>query len=256
MDIPDMRQKSLATRVFEVVRSAIVLGEFEPGSLHSVQEIAEKLNVSRTPVREALLKLEEQGMVSFERNRGARILETTVHDLEEIYSIRLLLEVPAAARAALRATRADIRKLGQALREVEQAYRSSVSNARAHLEPDGRFHRCIAVVAGSRRLAGILDSLFDQQMIAGGTSGGYTRDTNEIFEDHQRIHDAIAAGDADAAAEAMRAHLVVSLKALVAKETGDAAAGQAFEPLFADILDMGKVRPAVQRKAAAAGRKR
>jgi DNA-binding GntR family transcriptional regulator len=256
MDIPDMRQKSLATRVFEVVRSAIVLGEFAPGSLHSVQEIAGKLKVSRTPVREALLKLEEQGMVSFERNRGARILETTVHDLEEIYSIRVLLEVPAASRAALRASKADVRRLGQALREVEQAYRSAASNARAHLEPDGRFHRCIALIAGSRRLAGILDTLFDQQMIAGGTSGGYTRTTAEIFEDHQRIHNAIALGDSDAAAAAMRAHLTVSLKALVAKETGDAAASQAFEPLFADILEMDDARLPARRSHAGNGRKR
>ena len=71
MKSTDLHQKSLATRVFEIVRNAIVVGEFAPGSLHSVQEIAAKLNVSRTPVREAMLKLEELGMISFERNRGA-----------------------------------------------------------------------------------------------------------------------------------------------------------------------------------------
>ncbi|MDQ0471481.1 GntR family transcriptional regulator [Labrys wisconsinensis] len=238
----DLRQKSLATRVFEIVRNAIVVGEFAPGSLHSVQEIAEKLNVSRTPVREALLKLEELGMVSFERNRGARILETTVHDLEEIFSLRVLLEVPAAYRAASRVTPSELRKLGHTLEEVKSAYRSTSTNVRAHLEPDARFHHCIALISGSRRLAGILDNLFDQQMIAGGTSGGYTREMDSIYRDHERIYETIAAQDPEGAAEAMRDHLVTSARALVAKETGDAEAGSAFGPLYIDALSLrGKI---------------
>jgi DNA-binding GntR family transcriptional regulator len=240
MDQSQLRHESLATKVFEIVRNAIVLGEFAPGSLHSVQEIAEKLNISRTPVREALLKLEEQGMVSFERNRGARILETTVHDLEEIFSLRVLLEVPSTYRAAKWATPADIKKLRQTLDEVEAAYRTTSTNARAHLEPDARFHRCIALISGSRRLAGILDNLFDQQMIANGTSGGFTRGMAEISEDHKRIFDGIAARDPPAAAAAMRDHLIVSSRALVAKETGDAGASSGFELLYADILAMNR----------------
>jgi DNA-binding GntR family transcriptional regulator len=238
MDPSHLRQQSLAAKVFGIVRNAIVLGEFAPGSLHSVQEIAEKLNISRTPVREALLKLEEQGMISFERNRGARILETNVHDLEEIFSLRVLLEVPSAYRAAKWATPGDIKKLRQTLDEVESAYRTTSTNARAHLEPDARFHRAIALISGSRRLAGILDNLFDQQMIANGTSGGFTRAMADIAQDHKRIYEAIAARDPPAAAAAMRDHLIVSSRALVAKETGDASAGSGFELLYPDILAM------------------
>ena len=240
MDQSQIRHESLATKVFDIVRSAIIVGEFAPGSLHSVQEIAEKLKISRTPVREALLKLEELGMVSFERNRGARILETTVHDLEEIFSLRVLLEVPSTYRAAKRATPADIKKLRQTLDDVENAYRTTSTNVRAHLEPDARFHRAIALISGSRRLAGILDNLFDQQMIANGTSGGFTRGMAEISQDHQRIFDAIAAHDPEGAAVAMRDHLLVSSRALVAKEIGSADAGSAFELLFPDILAMNK----------------
>lgn len=238
MDHSQIRHQSLATKVFGIVRNAIILGELAPGSLHSVQEIAEKLKISRTPVREALLKLEEQGMVSFERNRGARILETTVHDLEEIFSLRVLLEVPSAYKAAKRATQVDIKRLRHALEEVESAYRTNSPNVRAHLEPDARFHRCIALISGSRRLAGILDNLFDQQMIANGTSGGFTRGMAEISEDHKRIYDAIAARDPSAAAVAMRDHLIISSRAIVAKETGDSDADRALELLYPDILSM------------------
>ncbi len=243
MQKAELRQKTIATGVFEIVRNAIILGEFAPGSLHSVQEIAAKLNVSRTPVREALLKLEEQGMVAFERNRGARILKTTVHDLEEIFSLRVLLEVPAAFRAARIAKPGDVRLLAQALDEVATAYRTEPGNARAHLEPDARFHHCVALIAGSRRLANMLDALFDQQMVARGTSVGVTRSAAEISHDHQRIFDAIAAGDPPAAAQAMRHHLVTTSRALVAKETGDLDAVAHVPLLFPDVLDLGAPEP-------------
>ncbi len=238
MEPLDLRHSSLAARIYQVVRTAIIRGEFAPGSLHSVHEIADRLQVSRTPVREALLKLEEQGMVRFERNRGARVLETTVHDLEEIFSLRLLLEVPAAFRAAKRATPVDLRKLRHVLDNVQNAYKTSSPNVREHLEPDARFHCDIALISGSRRLAGILTNLFDQQMIAGGTSGGFTRDMAEISKDHERIYERIADGDATGAAAAMRDHLAVSSRALIAKETGDAEAGSGFELVYAESVSL------------------
>lgn len=238
MELGNIGRKSLATHVYEVVRNAIVIGELTPGSLHSVNDISERLNVSRTPVREALLKLEEQGMVSFERNRGARILETTMHDLEELFSLRIIMEIPAAYRAARRADAVSLRKLQSHLTELTDAYRLEHSNARAHLEPDARFHKQIAAMAGSRRLGSILDNLFDQQMIADGTSGGYTREMESIIEDHVRIFEAISRRDAEEAANAMRDHLIISSRALVTKETGDSQIGQQFDPYFIDILSM------------------
>ncbi len=63
-------------------------------------KLAEEFEVSRSPVHEALISLSDQGMVAFERNRGVRVLQTTAHDLEEVFSLRMLLEVPATFRAA------------------------------------------------------------------------------------------------------------------------------------------------------------
>ena len=67
--------------------------------MHSVGSLAEMLGVSRTPVREALIELASRGMVRFERNRGVRVVETSVHDLDEIFEMRRLLEPPAARKA-------------------------------------------------------------------------------------------------------------------------------------------------------------
>ena len=74
-------EASITDRVRDSIREAIIDGRLAPGSLHSVQSLASSFAVSRTPVREALIDLEGRGMVEFERNRGVRILQTSIHDL-------------------------------------------------------------------------------------------------------------------------------------------------------------------------------
>jgi DNA-binding GntR family transcriptional regulator len=102
---------SVNTRVLSSLRAAVITGELAPGSLYSVQTLADQLGVSRTPVREALIKLAQQGMVRFERNRGVRVLLTSLHDLEEVFALRLLLEPPAVQRAVTRLDAAHRREL-------------------------------------------------------------------------------------------------------------------------------------------------
>ena len=129
-------------------------------------------------------------------------------------------------------------RLRHALDEVESAYQTNFPNVRAHLESDARFYRCIALICGSRRLAGVLDNLFDQEMIANGALGGFTRGRAEISEDRKRIYDAIAAQDPSAAAVAMRDHLIISSRAIIATETGDSDADGALELLYPDLPSM------------------
>src|SRR6185437_3348958 len=86
--------------------------------------LADQLGVSRTPVREALIKLAQQGMVRFERNRGVRVLLTSLHDLEEVFALRLLLEPPAVGRAVARLDAAQCRELRRLLAHMERAARA------------------------------------------------------------------------------------------------------------------------------------
>ena len=102
---------TLAARAHDAIRAAIVDGRLAAGERYSVARLAERFGVSRTPVREALLLLERQGVVRFERNRGVRVLETSVHDLEEVFTLRLLLEVPATYRACALLTDDDLAAL-------------------------------------------------------------------------------------------------------------------------------------------------
>ncbi len=234
-EIPASRE-SLAAKVYEAIRNAIIRGDLTPGSLHSVQELAGRLNVSRTPVREALLKLADQGMVRFERNRGARILQTTIQDLEQIFTLRLLLEVPATYRATRRIGPAELKQLRVAL----DAFCSAIGHVSVHehLELDARFHRIIMRAAGNQRLADIVDSLRDLQMIRGVSLAPKSRDLRDICQDHRRIYDEIAAGDASSAAAAMREHLALSSRLLIAQETGAVDAAKTFESAWIDLLDL------------------
>jgi len=231
---------TLAGKVYESIRDAIVLGDLAPGSLQSVQKLASHLKVSRTPVREALLKLADQGMVRFERNRGARVLETTMHDLEQVFSLRLLLEVPATYRATQLIGTAELRQLRSAL----DAFRKKIHGAstREHLELDTRFHRVIMRASGNRRLADFVDSLRDLQMMRGLTAVPKTRALNEIGDDHQRIYEQIVKRDPTGAAKAMREHLAISSRLLIAQETGDLADVDKFELSWIDLLTLQRSR--------------
>jgi DNA-binding GntR family transcriptional regulator len=233
-EIPANRE-TLAEKVYEAIRTAIVVGDLSPGSLHSVNTLSSKLNVSRTPVREALLKLADQGMVRFERNRGARILQTTIHDLEQIFSLRLLLEVPATFRAAQQIAPFDLRQLASSIESFRKAIHKL--DTRDHLELDAGFHRTILRASGNRRLADFVDTLRDLQMRRGFLIAPKARDLDEICADHQRIYERLAANDSFGAAEAMREHLSLSARLLIAEEFGEQEDGK-FALNWIDFIDL------------------
>jgi DNA-binding GntR family transcriptional regulator len=211
-------QESLTEQVRASVRDAIVSGELEPGSLHSVQSLADKLRVSRTPVREALIELANQGMVRFERNRGVRILQMSIHDLEEIFSLRLLLEVPAAHRGTTRMTGDVARAMRHELVEMERA--AAADDEATLMRHDRRFHKLLNRAAGNERLAEFVDSLRDQTLTRGVSTVGRSRSLDQIVAEHHEILSAVDARDADSAARAMRGHIANTAELLLRQETG------------------------------------
>lgn len=220
-------------QVLDALRAAVITGELPPGTLHSVHTLAEQLGVSRTPVREALIKLAQLGMVRFERNRGVRILQTSLHDLEEVFALRLLLEVPATRRA--------VRLLGpdgrRELRAVFEAMRgAAVADEEYEMwQHDRRFHRVLLEASGNGRLAEYVDSLRDMVLRRGASTAHQSRSLDDIVEEHRAVLDRVEAGDADGAADAMRAHILHTAELLVAQEAGEA-------PGTVD-LDLGWTRP-------------
>jgi DNA-binding GntR family transcriptional regulator len=210
---PLAEQVSLKQQVTEILRNTIAAGDLLPGSLHSVRELAQRLGVSRTPVREALIDLSSRGMVRFERNHGVRILQTTLHDLDEIFEIRLLLEVPASRRAVERLDEVGIRSLRSAFESMERAAR--VGDEPRMWRWDRTFHHTLLTLSGNRRLADYVDSLRDMVLMRGATTAGRTRTLIEIVDEHRDILDCIVKKDAAGAAKALQAHIKHTAELLI-----------------------------------------
>jgi len=198
-------EESLNARVHEAVRMAVVSGELEPGRLYSVNDLANQLGVSRTPVREAIIRLSEAGMVQFERGRGIRVLEITAKDLEEIFVLRLLLEVPAARRAVSLIGPDHIAMLRTHLAAMRSA--ALKGDERSTMESDRSFHRALLTPAGNIRLVECIDGLRDMVLKRGKSTAGRSRTLLDIVAEHDRVLGRVESGDANGTASALAAHI-------------------------------------------------
>ena len=209
--------KTLATHTRTAVLAAIGDGRLEPGGRYSVAQLAEQLGVSRTPVREALLVLEREGRVRFERNRGVRILAPTAHDIAEVFELRLLLEVPTTASSA---ARVDLEELTSAFEAMAAA--ADAGDEPAFMDSDERFHAAILDASGNRRLVAAVAQLRDAVRGRGASTVGRSRALPEILGEHEAILEALRVGDGERAAAAMRYHLRRTGDLLAAQETAAA----------------------------------
>ncbi len=188
---------------YEKLKQALVEGGLNPGERLSEPELAERLGVSRTPVREALVRLAQEGLVELLPGRGAWVRELTPEEVHEVYEVRAALEAEAARLAALRAGAHEL----AALAEAEAALRRLPPEDRAgQTRADARFHATLVALSKNREL----ERLFHQLDAKLALARRFSRDENQspkTLAEHRAIVEAIRAGDADAAARAARAHI-------------------------------------------------
>jgi DNA-binding GntR family transcriptional regulator len=218
------RADSLADQAVAAIRAAVADGTLQAGQLYSAYQIASYLGVSRSPVREALMRLAEAGMVVFERNRGFRIVVPGAADIAEVFQIRLLLEVPAARRAALAAPGGLVAGLGVELARMRAA--AADHDEALFMRHDQRLHRLSLAAAGNSRLTALVDNLRDVTRTLGASTADRSRDLSDIAAEHLPIVDAIAAGDAAAAGAAMTFHLSNTGTLLIAQAGGELSADE------------------------------
>lgn len=198
-----------------IIVDAISSGALSPHQLVSIQHLADQLGVSRTPVREALLQLVRQGIMQPVSNRGFRVVATTSEDLQDIFEMRMWLEVPAARLAVERARPADIKR-------VRGAYDAMLRNAKANNESqmwkfDKAFHLALMRASGNRLAALYIEGLRDHVLRKGRLTLG-ARSMVEIVEDHFPILVAVENGSGADAADAMTAHLAHTAALLLGPE--------------------------------------
>lgn len=205
------RRNVLADDVYEIVRDGLISRRIPPGSRLNLDLLARELHVSNTPVRQALARLESEGLVTKEPYRGfaaSRLLDSRT--ITELYEYRLLIEPPTAARAARRRTEAGAAELESLCDAdtVDQLLGAASTDSQLP-QRDVDFHNCVARQAtNSVIVENLRQTLTRMRLYSGyGQSGA----AGEAWEEHRAIVAAIRAQEPDAAARAMHVHLTKAL---------------------------------------------
>jgi len=201
-------------RLLDMIRD----GELAPGTRLRESHLAELLGVSRTPVREALRRLEMQGLVTHEIHRGTVVRALDHNTVTELYFMRELLEGAAAALASRQASKAEI----EALRDMIEADLRRLHDPAALARSNQRFHAALYLASHNRYLVETLQGLRTSMWLLGPTTLAHPGRGEEALGEHRRIVEAIEKGDDEAAEAAAKAHIrrahAVRLKALYEKE--------------------------------------
>jgi len=196
----------LTNSVHATLREKIFSGELPPGTALSVPALAAKLNVSRTPVREAVQQLIYEGIAVHTRNAGAKVDSLDASTIRSVFEVRELLDGLAAHRATLNATDDVIENLKSMLTEQRDLLDEPADATRDSLL-DLRFHTRIRDVARNRPLSDALLRLDSQAHLYRSDMWSGDVGRRLAVREHQRIVDAIETGDADAARIAASAHV-------------------------------------------------
>ncbi len=208
-----------AVRAYDQLRADILRGVFQEGSHLSEDRLARLLGCSRTPVREALRRLSAEGLVELLPHRGARVVDWSQENLEEVFRLRAMLESYGASLAAQAMEREDVAHLYKLVDRMEEVAGEVGESNRAELaQLDVEFHHRVLVGGGSRRLleahARVVQVPLHHRVMR-----EYTADQlSQRMRHHRELAHAIELGDPDWAAAVMRSHILSALNILL---TGD-----------------------------------
>ena len=197
------RNTSRSEFVFAALRDAIWDGRFAPGERIPEEEIARSLGVSRTPVREALRRLQERGMLAIGAGRTLVVAELSKQQVLELYAMREILEGSAARFAAQHANEAEIDILHGLLGELDKHR----GDPRLSVSLNRRFHRAVCEAAHNRYLIATLDGMHDALALLNSNTFRLPNRRSETDAEHARIVRAIERRDSDAAEKAARDHV-------------------------------------------------
>jgi DNA-binding GntR family transcriptional regulator len=201
---PVVRTRSRAELVYENLRDAISDGRIAAGERMREEEVARNLGVSRTPVREALQRLQQRGLLSFGPTRGLVVAQLSHEQVVELYAMREILEGSAARFAAQHATPEEIAILHQ----LQDQLRTAEGDDLLRKSLDRRFHQAIYEAAHNRYLMQMLDSMLDSFALLHSTTLRLPHRQRNSDEERQRIIAAIERHDANRAEKAAREHIL------------------------------------------------
>lgn len=199
----------------DILRKAIIEGELVPGQRLPEEEIAGRLGISRTPLRRAFAMLEAEGLITGVPNHGVYVRSYAAEEIDDLYRLRAVLEGHGAARAALVAgpkTCLALRKSCERLEKIDAA-----SMLRMAIDENFTFHNLILKEAGSERLQHMVRHVVALPVLYTANLWSDPRELDRSCAEHRALVDVISAGDADAAEMMMRAHILRSKDAVLAR---------------------------------------
>ncbi|MER6984229.1 GntR family transcriptional regulator [Streptomyces carpinensis] len=201
-------------KAYTYLKDTVLTDPEMQGTFLSEQELADRIGVSRTPIREALLQLAAEDLVELVPKRGARVAPLAGREIRELMELRGIVERYAAQQlvSGNRAPVAELRSLLERQRELTGA-----DQAREFIAVDHRFHSALVSAVGNTLLDRHYDGLRSRQVRAGVVALFNQQGRQEaVLQEHEAILDALAAGDAQAACAAIDHHLESTLKVLLA----------------------------------------
>ena len=205
LDLTAQHHKPLRDIIYDDLKMGILTGKILPGTRLLEVELADKMGVSRTPVREAIRRLEKEGLVNIEPRHGAYAAKVSVEDMIEILEVRELMESMAAQLAANRITQEQLDTLLQTENEYQKAVKSG--DVEDMIVLDAKFHKQVVEASHNRTLCQLIEPL---QEIALRFRYMYYNDNTraeKMPSEHERILKALSQGNGEAARKAAEKHL-------------------------------------------------
>lgn len=192
---------------YTVIRGMILSGELPPGSQLSEEALALRCEVSRTPVRDALRRLESDLLIRRSESQRSFVADWSDDDIEDAFELRSMLEAQAARRAATRISPAQLEALRSHNRMIGRAISGSQPDIAAFLENNRAFHEIILAAAGSSRLASLLTKLIEQPVVWRTAQNYDSENLHRSHHEHEELLSAFARRDPAWAASIMAGHI-------------------------------------------------
>ncbi len=211
------RSLSLQEQTYQALRTAILSGELAPGERLIETQLAQRLQVSRTPIREAIRQLQHSNLATIDASGTLRVATFSKADAIQLYDCRIALEQLSVIRACEQITALQLIELETFITQAEKIMQTKFSQLTNFqlLDLDYRFHRLLAKSSDNLWLMSLLNQVFDQMALLRVQTMQQNPEVLEVCREHRRIYQAVVDRDIAIAVQAIQSHLIASRERVV-----------------------------------------
>ncbi len=213
---PLEKAKSLKDQIYEIIKEDILNQKYENDVVLNERKISQALNVSKTPVREALKALESEGWVEYVPYKGVLVKQMSLADMKNVFRIRKALEVLMIEMAMERMSPSVVAELHESYRQQKRLLEKNQPVVAEFIDYDMEFHGILVKATGSKLLTDLILQMRDKSKCFGVQAIFSNRSRyEETITEHERIYEAVAEGDIEKAKEAMAYHMDKTYEAAI-----------------------------------------